>query len=132
MRYLKREDILQIHSAIIDETGGLHGIRDYHSILSVENSSKQKVFGKELYPTIFLKAAIYARDIIMNHPFLDGNKRTGTTAASVFIEDNGYKITAKEGEIEKLALTIIKEKLSPEKIASWFEKNSQKIKYDRS
>jgi len=126
--YLSKEDILQIHSIAIDETGGLHGVRDHAAILSLENAPKQKVFGKELYPTIFLKAAIYARDIIMNHPFLDGNKRTGMVAASVFLENNGYEVAAKEGEIEKLALKIIANKLSVGAIAAWLKKHSKRLR----
>ncbi len=110
----------------IDETGGLHGVRNHAAILSLENAPKQKVFGKELYPTIFLKAAVYARDIIMNHPFLDGNKRTGMVAASVFLEDNGYAVVSKEGEIEKFALKIIKDRLSVEAIAVWLKKHSKR------
>lgn len=128
MIFLNKEQIFLIHSIVIDETGGSHGVRDYHLILSLEDSPKQKVFGKELYPTIFFKASVYARNIIDGHPFIDGNKRTTMTAASVFLENNGYKIIAKEGEIENFALKIINMKLDLEAIAVWFEKHSQKIK----
>ena len=127
MKCLSKEDILQIHSMAIDETGGIHGIHNYDAVLSLEITPKQKVFGKELYPTIFLKAAVYARNIIMNHPFLDGNKRTGMISASVFLEDNGYKIIAKKGEIEKFALKIISDKLDLDLIAGWFKKYSKKL-----
>lgn len=113
-----------VHSMIIDETGGRHGVRDYNTILSLEGLPKQKIFGKELYPDIYIKVAVYARTIIMNHPFIDGNKRTGTTAAVVFLEHNGYSLFAKEGEIEKFALKVVTEKLSLEIIADWFRKHS--------
>lgn len=128
MKYLSAGDILQIHSMIIDETGGLHGVRDYHAILSLESTPKQKVFGKELYPTIFLKAAVYIRNLIMSHSFVDGNKRTGMTSASVFLENNGYIITVKKGEIERFVLRVINEKLDLDIIAAWLKKNSQKLK----
>ena len=126
MVFLTKERILLIHSMIIDETSGSHGVRDYHAILSLEELPKQKAFGEELYPTIFLKSAVYARNIITGHPFIDGNKRTGMTAALVFIEANGYKIIAERGEIEKFALRIIEHKLQLESIAAWFKKHSQK------
>lgn len=109
---------------IIDETGGSHGVRDYDAILSLESLPRQSVFGKELYPTLFAKAAVYARNIISGHPFVDGNKRTAMTAASVFLEDNGYKLAAEKGTVEKFALRLIKEKLNIEAIASWFKKNT--------
>mgnify|MGYP001562547895 CR=1 FL=1 len=110
----------------IDETGGMHGIRDLTAVLSSEIAPRQKVFGKELYDTMFLKAAVYARDIILNHPFLDGNKRTGMSAAFVFLEDNGYLSMTLEGEIYAFALKIIKEKLWVEVIAKWLEKHTKR------
>lgn len=127
MRYLTVRQILLIHSLVIDETGGSHGVRDHNAILSLEASPRQSVFGKELYPTIFMKAAVYARGIIMNHPFLDGNKRTGMTTASVFIANNGYKIYAEEGEVEEFALCVVSEKLDLEEIAEWFKSHSKKV-----
>ena len=121
---MSAEDILQIHSMVVDETGGLHGVRDHNIILSLENTPRQKVFGKELYPTIFLKAAVYVRNLLMNHPFIDGNKRTGMTSVAVFLEDNGYIITIEEGGIEKFALSVVNEKLSLDAIATWLKKYS--------
>ncbi len=127
MTYLTREEILLIHSIVIDETGGSHGLRDYHAILVLEDLPRQKFGGEEVYKTVFTKAAVYARNIVMGHPFIDGNKRTGMTAASVFLENNGYRIVAKEGETERFALKIIKGKLDLEEIAKWFKARSKKI-----
>lgn len=127
MRYLTKEQILLIHSMVIDETGGAHGVRDYDAILSVESLPRQSVFGKELYPTLFSKAAVYARNIISGHPFIDGNKRTAMTAASVFLESNGHKLTVEKGMVEKFAFRLLKEKLDIKVIASWFKKNTGKI-----
>lgn len=62
----------------------------------------------------------------MHHPFIDGNKRTGMTAASVFLENNGYSIVAKRGAIERFALEIVNQKLDIPAIAAWFKKYSQK------
>ncbi len=111
---------------VIDETGGAHGVRDRNAVLSLENLPRQAVFGKELYPTIFGKAAVYARNIIFNHPFIDGNKRTGMTSAAVFLENNNCKLIAEEGEIEKFALKIISDRLELADIADWFRKHSKR------
>lgn len=113
---------------IIDETTGAHGVRDFNVVHGLEQLPRQKVFGKELYPTIFVKAAVYARTIVMNHPFIDGNKRTGMTAAAIFLEENGYQISTKEGEIEKFALEIISQRHSLDVMASWFQRHSKKVK----
>lgn len=128
MKYLSKEQILLIHSLAVDETGGAHGVRDLHAVLSLEELPRQKVFGKELYPTAFEKAALYARNIIMNHPFIDGNKRTGMTAAAVFLENNGYEFIAEEGEIERFALRVISEKLDIKAIAAWLKRHAGKTK----
>ena len=124
---MSAEEIIQIHSMVVDETGGSHGVRDHNAILSLENTPRQEVFGKELYPTIFLKAAVYIRNILMNHPFIDGNKRTGMTSASVFLEDNGYIITIVEGGVEKFALRVVNERLNLADISTWLKKYSKKI-----
>lgn len=125
-RYLSEEKILLIHNRVVDETGGLHGIRDIHAIQSAVEQPRQAVFGRELYPTIFLKAAVYARSIIAHHPFLDGNKRTGITIASVFLEENEYKVNAIEGEFYSLALRIAEDKLEHKEIAKWFKSRTTK------
>ena len=131
VNYLTKEQILLIHSILIDETGGSHGVRDHNAILALEGLPRQSVFGKELYPTVFLKAAVYCRNILFNHPFFDGNKRTGMTTAGIFLENNGYHIIAQEGQIEKFALEIIRERYDVQDIARWLKINSKKRKMGR-
>ncbi len=128
VNYLTKEQLLLIHSIVVDETGGAHGVRDHGRLLSIEAAPRQFVFGKELYPTVFLKAAVYAREIISTHPFVDGNKRTGMTASGVFLEQNGHVLTAKEGEIEHYALKIVHNKLDIPPIAVWLKRHTKKAK----
>lgn len=126
MGYLTAEDILLIHSMLIDEYGGTHGVRDNSLLLSTEQLPQQSAFGQELYPSPFLKATVYARNIITSHPFLDGNKRSGITCAAVFLENNGFKATAKKGEFEAYAIQIAKEKPPLEDIAEWLKVHFKK------
>ena len=112
---------------LVDQYGGAHGIRDNNLLLSVEQLPKQTAFGAQLYPTPYLKAAVYARNIITSHPFLDGNKRTGITCATVFLENNGYTFIAKEGELQDYAVEIANTKPSLEEIAKWLKKHSKRI-----
>jgi death on curing protein len=127
VKYLSANQILLIHSVVVDESGGSHGVRDYAAILGLEGLPMQKVFGKELYPNIFDKAALYTRNIIQHHPFVDGNKRTGMSVAGVFLELNEYRIQLREGEIEKFALKIVKDRLEIKAIAAWLKKHSKRI-----
>lgn len=124
MRYLRAEDILQIHSFVLDETGGAHGLRDGNAVLSTIEQPQQKAFGEELYPDMYVKAAVYAHRIIFGHRFVDGNKRTAMTAAIVFLEDNGCRFRAEQGEIEHYALHIIEERLDVEEIAAWLREHA--------
>lgn len=112
---------------LIDETGGMHGIRDHGAVLNLVESPKQYVFGKELYPSVFEKAAVYLRNTIQNHPFVDGNKRTAMTAAAVFLEDNGFMLKVKEGQVEKFALRVAVKKLDIKSIAHWLNKYSKHL-----
>ena len=107
-------------------------MRDHTAVLSVAALPRQKFSGKELYPTIFIKAAVYARNIITSHPFIDGNKRTGMAVAAVFLESNGYRVVAEEGEIEKCALYIVREKPELREIAQWFERHVNKGRRSKS
>jgi len=127
VQYLTKEQILLIHSMVIDETGGSHGVRDLGAILSLEALPQQSFSGKELYPTLFQKAAVYAYGIIFNHPFVDGNKRCAMTSAAVFLENNGYKVVADEGIIEEFALRIIQDKLDRDAVATWYKQHAKKI-----
>lgn len=126
MKYLLVADILLIHSAVVDETGGSHGVRDNKTLLALEALPKQSAFGQELYPTLFHKAAVYIRNIIFAHPFIDGNKRTAMTAADVFLQLNEHKIIVEKGGVEKFALAIIEHHLEINDITDWLKKNSQK------
>lgn len=127
MHYLTVEQLLLVHSMVLDETGGRHGLRDRGRLESAFAAPQQQAFGRELYPTAFNKAAVYARAVIMDHPFVDGNKRTGMTAAFVFLENSGWASTVESGAIEQFALRIARERLTIAAIAAWLKRWSRKI-----
>jgi death on curing protein len=127
MNYLLLEDILQIHSFVIDETTGGHGIRDKGSLLALIELPKQEAFGVELYPTVYKKAAVYIRNIIFAHPFIDGNKRSAMACADVFLQLNGLCISFEKWKVEKFALSVIEEHLDIAEIAAWFKENTEAI-----
>lgn len=124
MKRITAEQILLIHAAVLVETGGADGVRDPGSILGFVDLAFQTAFGKELYPDVFSKAAVFARSIMMSHAFLDGNKRTGMAVALTFLEDNGYSFHAPAGSIETFAVKLVVEKLDIASIAQWFKMHS--------
>src|SRR6266404_7310688 len=111
IQYLSLKEILRLHFQVIEDFGGSHGVRDEGRLSSLELSPQQEVFGTEQYPGNFEKAAVYMRNLIGDHPFVDGNKRTGVTAAGVFLMRNGYVLSATPQELEDFAVRIAVEKL---------------------
>lgn len=106
MRYLTPEQVLFIHARLIAETGGEHGVRDL-GLLQSAIARPQAVFdGKELYPDIHHKAAALLESLVNNHPFVDGNKRTGITATAMFLRINTYSLTASNHEVESFVLSV--------------------------
>lgn len=126
MNYLSLEDILRLHFFVIEDYGGMHGVRSDERLKSVVDAPRQEVFGQEQYGTVYEKAAVYMRNIIGDHPFHDGNKRSGTTAGVVFLMRNGVTLKATPKGLEDFAVKIAVDHLGVDEIADWLEKNSTK------
>ncbi|MGH7237275.1 MAG: type II toxin-antitoxin system death-on-curing family toxin, partial [Candidatus Saccharimonadales bacterium] len=118
---LTEEEILLAHFKLIERFGGSHGTRDIERVKSVVAAPKQKIFGVEQYPSVFEKAAVYAGNIIGDHPFVDGNKRTGITIAIMFLQRNGKKFIAQKRELEDFAARVAAQHLAVPAIAAWLE-----------
>ena len=127
MKYLLPEQVLFIHARLIDETGGAHGVRDLGWLLAALARPQASFDGLDLYPDLFSKAAALAESLLQNHPFVDGNKRTGITSAAMFLRLNGYKLSASNAELEKFTFAVVLEHSPIPEIASWFKNNSQKL-----
>jgi death-on-curing protein len=123
IQYLAEEEILLAHFKLIERYGGSHGVRDIERVKSVATAPSQEVFGAEQYPDIFQKAAVYTRNIIGDHPFTDGNKRTGITVAVIFLQRNGENFSAKQGEIEDFAVRVATDRLDVKVIAEWLRRH---------
>ena len=121
MKYLSPHQVLFIHARLIEETGGSHGVRDMGLLLSALGRPKATFEGKELHPTIFVKASALAESMINNHPFVDGNKRTGIVAAVFFLSLNGYMLTASNLELIDLTMQIAQKRTTIGEVANWFE-----------
>lgn len=127
MKFLTTDDLAIIHTQIIDASGGADGIRDMGRLKSAVASLKQEVFGEALYPTIYEKAAVLMRAIIAEHPFVDGNKRTGMMCALIFLNLNGYQTEIlQDQELEDFAVQVAVEHLDIPMIAAWFKAHSAK------
>jgi len=122
--YLTVEQVLFIHARLIDETGGAHGMRDLELLESAVMRAQATFGGLELYPDVFAKAAALLHSLVLNHPFLDGKKRTGIASAALFLAQNGTRLNASNPKLEDFTLSVVTSALEIEDIAMWFEANS--------
>jgi death-on-curing protein len=127
MNHLTPAQILFIHYRVLEETGGSHGIRDLPLLESAVSRPGATFDSDDLYPDLFTKAAALMHGIIKNHPFLDGNKRTAITAASIFLLRNGYALKTSNRALEHFTLKTASEKREISDIARWFESHSEKL-----
>ena len=93
MKVLSKHQILMLHSMLMEQSGGMEGLRDEGLLDSAIHLPLQTFGGQELYPTILEKAARLGYGLIHNHPFVDGNKRIGTHAMLVFLDINNVVVT---------------------------------------
>jgi death-on-curing protein len=127
MKYLTAEEILIIHSEIIDHTGGAHGVRDNHLLASSAERARHSFAGQEMFPDIFEKAGAYFHSLAMFHVFIVGNKRTAIAATARFLDINGYELYVTNKELEKFVLGAVTRKLEIDAIARWLKKHTKKI-----
>lgn len=124
IQYLTPEQVLFLHSRLIAETGGGHGIRDLGMLLSALGRPQATFDEKELYPDLFSKAAALMDSLVRNHPFVDGNKRTAITAAALFLRINGFQLVVENNEMVRFTLACAQSHLSLAEITDWFRKFS--------
>ncbi len=119
-RHLSPQQVLFIHARLTDETGGDHLLRDVGLLASAVARPRAVFGGEELYPDLFAQAAALMQSLVLNHPFLDGNKRTGIIAAALLLLRNGYRLTADNAELERFTFAVVNGRQTPDAMAAWF------------
>jgi death on curing protein len=126
MKYLTVKDVLLLHHMQIDEFGGSHGLRDIGLLESAVMRPQATFDGFDLYKTLFDKGAALVHSLLMNHQFVDGNKRTAMFSVMTFLELNGYEFDASQKEVVDYALYIENSQPEIEEISTWLKKHSKK------
>ena len=121
--WLNREDALAIDEMMLAQHGGLAGVRD-EGLLESALFKPQHLFAYAS-PALAEMAASYAAGIVLNHPLLDGKKRTGFMLAATFLEINGTEVTATEESVVQMTLALAGGKLKQAAYAEWLSKNSR-------
>ena len=106
MKRLTSKQVLEIHADLISATGGTDGLRDMGLLESALNSPFQTFDEIDMYPTLQQKAARLAFSIVKNHPFLDGNKRSGIHVMLVFLAINGILPDHRQEELIEIGLKL--------------------------
>jgi len=116
---LNTDQVLYLHNMMHKATGGSAGFRDMGALESALYHAYATLEQEDLYPTIEAKAARQAYGIIRNHPFVDGNKRTGLFVMLVFLELNDIKLNFSQVELVKLGIGISDGTIGPDKTTEW-------------
>ena len=123
IRYLSVNEILELHSRVMQVSGGSLGLLDLGALESAAAQPRMTFEGQELYPTLPDKAAALGFSLIQDHPFLDGNKRTGHAALETFLVLNGHEINATVDEQESALLRVAASEMKREAFLEWLREH---------
>ncbi|MBE9128640.1 MULTISPECIES: type II toxin-antitoxin system death-on-curing family toxin [unclassified Coleofasciculus] len=121
--YLTLVEVLNLHGQIIEQSGGALGVRELGALESALAQPRMTFGGEDLYPMLADKAAALGFSIIMNHPFVDGNKRTGHAAMETFLVLNGLEISASVDEQEQVILALASGNSGRESFVEWLKQH---------
>jgi death-on-curing protein len=121
MRYLTLGEVVALHRAVIESTGGATGLRDLPALESAVAQPRATFGGLDLHTTVTGKAAALAYSLALNHPFVDGNKRVAHAAMEVFLALNGLDLHAEVDEQEMLFLDLAAGRSSRPELERWLE-----------
>ena len=127
MRYLTLSEVLELHRRVIELTGGADGVRDLAGVQSAVVQPQMTFDGDELYPSLIDKAAALCFSLVMNHPFVDGNKRIGHAAMETFLILNGHELNADVDDAESLFLKLAGGDVERDELVGWITANASPL-----
>ena len=127
MKYVALEQIIEAQKILLQKYGGSSGIRDQGLLESAIHRPQATVFGNEAYPTLFDKAAVILQSLLMNHAFVDGNKRAAFAACHLTLLINGWDLTTNSYETYNFLISVIQKHTDWPDISAWLKKHSKKL-----
>ena len=123
MIWISAEDVILIHSRVIEGSGGLDGLRDRDGLEAAISAPMQTFDGKELYPTDLEKIARLGFGLASNHTFVDGNKRIGAMMTQLLLKWNGYDLTLRSGELAEMFIAIADGTAKEKDLLDWITRH---------
>lgn len=123
--FLNIEDVLGIHADQIQHYGGNAEVRDKGLLESAVSMPMASFGGQYAHEDIYQMAAAYLFHIVMNHPFVDGNKRTGTVCAIAFLHLNGIRVNPDNEAFIEFVLAVAQGQKTKEQIVEFFKQHSR-------
>jgi death-on-curing protein len=127
IKYIPEEMAVAIHADLLQRYGGQAGLRDRGLLESALAQPRMTAGGKEIHKTVFEKAAAYGYHICNNRPFMHGNKRVAFVLMDVFLQKNGWEITAPEEEAYSVMISLASGMLSKGQLAAWLKRYSARL-----
>lgn len=124
--YLSLEQVLDLHRRQIRVFGGAGGLRDRGAVEAAVARPQMTFGGEDLYPEIADKAAALMHSLVMNHPFVDGNKRVGAHACILFLLANDVEPLFSPDELAEITLSAARGEVNAEALAIWLRQRSRK------
>lgn len=126
-RFLDVEKIFRIHRSVIEAYGGSEGLRDAGLLQSAVATAQATFGGRFLHGDRFEMAAAYLYHIVQNHPFVDGNKRTGAAAAIIFLAMNDIAIRADEDGLFEMTIGVAEGRVGKDRVAQFFRERAEGV-----
>ena len=124
MIWVTADDVILIHSRIIQTTGGIEGLRDRAGLEAAIASPLQSFGGEDLFPSDIEKIARIGFGLASNHAFLDGNKRIGAMMTQLLLEWNGYQLRLKQGELADMFIAIADGTSNEQDLLNWIQEHT--------
>jgi death-on-curing protein len=123
--FLDIDHTIRLHRSLIETYGGAEGIRDVGLLQSALAMPQASFGGELLHKDLFEMASAYLYHIVQNHPFMDGNKRTGAAAAIIFLAMNDLELIVEEDALVDLVLQVACSTVGKTEIASFLKTHAQ-------
>lgn len=123
MIWVTVDDIIRLHSQLLQTTGGLDGIRDRGILESAVGAPLQTFEGQDLFPSEIEKIARLGYGLASNHAFIDGNKRIGALITQLLLKWNGYRLELETGELADIFIAVANHTASETNLLEWIRKH---------